>query len=238
MGCDIHMNVEVLESGEWRRLSTSTPQKRGDPEPSGDNRRARFEWEWGESLEADGALIPLWDWRSYDTFAMLANVRNGYGFAGVRTGGGFVPISEPRGIPDNASDEVKSESEQWGCDGHSHSWLLVEEVLDYDLDGQHTTVAGFVTLPEFKQWKESGEKLPPSWCGGISGAGVVHVSQDRMARLASSEEAQEEGITYAAPFEVEVSYRDRIAEGLLTMCQGLRDKYGDGSARLVFWFDN
>ena len=41
------------------------------------------------------------DPRSYNTFAMLANVRNGRGFAGVRTSTGFPVIHEPRGLPDD-----------------------------------------------------------------------------------------------------------------------------------------
>lgn len=41
------------------------------------------------------------DGRNYDTFAMLANVRNGRGFAGVKTGDGFPFIAEPRGLPDD-----------------------------------------------------------------------------------------------------------------------------------------
>jgi len=41
------------------------------------------------------------DIRSYDTFAMLANVRNGRGFAGVRTSTGFPVIHEPRGLPND-----------------------------------------------------------------------------------------------------------------------------------------
>ena len=41
------------------------------------------------------------DSRSYNTFAMLANVRNGTGFAGVRTSTGFPVIHEPRGLPDD-----------------------------------------------------------------------------------------------------------------------------------------
>ena len=39
------------------------------------------------------------DHRNYDTFAVLADVRNGYGFAGCDTGDGFEPISEPKGFP-------------------------------------------------------------------------------------------------------------------------------------------
>ena len=39
------------------------------------------------------------DPRSYNTFAMLANVRNGRGFAGIKTSDGFPYIHEPRGLP-------------------------------------------------------------------------------------------------------------------------------------------
>lgn len=41
------------------------------------------------------------DQRSYNTFAMLANVRNGYGFAGCRTSTGFPVIHERRGLPED-----------------------------------------------------------------------------------------------------------------------------------------
>ena len=41
------------------------------------------------------------DRRSYNTFAMLANVRNDYGFAGYRTSTGFPVIHEPRGLPED-----------------------------------------------------------------------------------------------------------------------------------------
>lgn len=39
------------------------------------------------------------DPRSYNTFAMLADVRNGRGFAGIKTSDGFPYIHEPRGLP-------------------------------------------------------------------------------------------------------------------------------------------
>ena len=37
--------------------------------------------------------------RHYQLFAVLAGVRNGFGFAGVPTGEAVMPISEPRGFP-------------------------------------------------------------------------------------------------------------------------------------------
>ena len=44
--------------------------------------------------------------RHYDVFAILADVRNGYGFAGVRTGSGFDPIAPGRGLPSDLSQGV------------------------------------------------------------------------------------------------------------------------------------
>ena len=39
---------------------------------------------WKNAGEIDGN-------RNYDLFAILANVRNGHGFAGIKTGGGIRP---------------------------------------------------------------------------------------------------------------------------------------------------
>ena len=47
--------------------------------------------------------------RNYDLFAMLANLRNGVGFAGRRRGEVLDPIDEPRGIPEDASPEYREE---------------------------------------------------------------------------------------------------------------------------------
>jgi len=44
--------------------------------------------------------------RNYDWFSVLANVRNGYGFAGIKTGEGFKVIAQPKGFPSNASREA------------------------------------------------------------------------------------------------------------------------------------
>lgn len=68
------------------------------------------------------------DPRSYNTFAMLANVRNGRGFAGTKTSDGFPFIHEPRGLPSDLKDstrmslvevDVRKDSlvAAWDCDG-------------------------------------------------------------------------------------------------------------------------
>ncbi len=67
--------------------------------------------------------------RNYNEFAILANVRNGRGFAGIKTGEGFNPIADPKGLPKDVSDDVASDSRAYGSDGHSHSWLTLKELI-------------------------------------------------------------------------------------------------------------
>ena len=57
--------------------------------------------------------------RFYMLFAKLANVRNNFGIQ---------PISEPRGIPDDASYLVKKSYESWKDDAHSASFITCEEI--------------------------------------------------------------------------------------------------------------
>lgn len=60
--------------------------------------------------------------RSYILFAMLADVRNGYG---------VTAIAEPRGVPEDASFEFKEEVEEWDSDAHTKSWLTFRELREY-----------------------------------------------------------------------------------------------------------
>lgn len=93
MGCDIHMCLEVRD---WEDA----------PNP------------WKAAILEDGC----WDWRNYDLFSWLANVRN---YDEER----ITPISEPRGLPPDVSPEVKRVFDDWAADNHSHSWLLLSEIL-------------------------------------------------------------------------------------------------------------
>ena len=125
----------------------------------------------------EGSFI---DNRNYDLFAILANVRNGFGFAGVTTGAGFVPMAEPRGVPEDASPEYRAEAEQWDGDGHSHSYFTVAEMLAYDWT-QTTKKTGLVSPTEFMHWKKDGE--PNGWCGDVSGPNVKKLTSEEMNAL-------------------------------------------------------
>ena len=122
---------------------------------------------------ADAAVV---DDRNYNLFAMMADVRNGHGFAGVRTGEGFAPIARPRGLPDDCCLDVMMAAERWAGNGHSHSWLTIAEIMSYDWS-QTTTLTGIVDLPQLARWKLLG--APEMWSGSISGPGIGVIDQQR-----------------------------------------------------------
>lgn len=65
---------------------------------------------------------PVGMWRSYATFAKMAGVRN--------WDEGPKPISEPKGLPKDVSFMTKFHSDKYGIDGHSHSWLAYDELIE------------------------------------------------------------------------------------------------------------
>jgi hypothetical protein len=107
MGCDIHSHVEKQkDDGTWLYITGAFPSDKNHKE-------------WYGEYSRNGPF----DWRSYGMFGFLADVRN-YS---------FVPfIAQPRGLPEGLSDQVKKEVEYWEGDGHSHSWLTVKELADFD----------------------------------------------------------------------------------------------------------
>ncbi len=103
MGCDIHMTVERLEGDGFDEDRRPLWQSMSPPKDEyGD-------YEWPED-------------RNYTVFAALADVRR-------RDTG--TPISKPRGIPEDASGRARRMHDEWSSDGHSHSWLLLSEVLPH-----------------------------------------------------------------------------------------------------------
>jgi hypothetical protein len=71
---------------------------------------------------SEGTTAPF-DWRSYGMYGFLAGVRN---YSAVP------PIAERRGLPSDASADVREGYEGWGSDAHSVSWLSVEELAAFD----------------------------------------------------------------------------------------------------------
>jgi len=218
MGCDIHLYVEKrAKNGKWVYASA---------------KKHRCNTSFGEQYGYD-----YWyDGRNYSLFSILANVRNGWGFAGVPTGEGFIPISEPRGLPSNVCSKIKTESDGWGGDGHSHSWLTLKELQDYDWKGHTTIHIGVVNEQEFKEYLENG--VPSGWAGGISGDGITTVTNDEMRDIISGVTPREPGKRYITSIKWPESYYSCTRDFVDRVIPNLA-KIGDPEdVRIVFWFDN
>lgn len=98
MGCDIHLVLEKKHADKWVGIDTY-------------NSHTQPKWLVAKGMS--GYSSPVVRERNYERFAALANVR------------GDGPA--PRGVPDDASDTSRLLIEQWGGDGHSHSWLPLAE---------------------------------------------------------------------------------------------------------------
>lgn len=57
--------------------------------------------------------------RWYSLFGKMAGVRDHT----------VEPISPPKGIPDDMNIITKMDYDNWGSDGHSHSWFNKEEII-------------------------------------------------------------------------------------------------------------
>lgn len=240
MGCDIHMFAEVKQKlangkSEWKTVGRVFKDEYHRPKEAttmsvyGENKLSES-YEWNEKL-----TMHPYSSRNYDVFAMLADVRNGYGFAGVDTGEGFIPISEPKGIPDDASDYYKLAVKEYGEDGHSHSYFTMEELDAYDWE-QTTVHRGWVGLEEYKVFKEKGR--PNSWSGGVSGGAVKHLTNKEMDEVIAGTFVVE-GNPYTQ-VEWTTTYRDSAQWFLKDMeaVRKLKKLKRVDDVRVVFYFDN
>ncbi len=112
MGCNIHCFAEIKDyrkghAGKWIRVhSYFTPTNLGQ-RPLGDKKGNQ-----------------LFDQRNYSVFGFLADVNN---YSECQ------PISKPKGLPHDISDDVKAEYNR--CyEPYSPSWLSATELKRFDYD--------------------------------------------------------------------------------------------------------
>ena len=77
------------------------------------------------------------EWRYYGQIDLNRNYAMFTYLAGVRPGRAgeddFEPISEPRGLPEDATFMTQYHANEiWGFDGHSHSWINADEIIEYE----------------------------------------------------------------------------------------------------------
>jgi hypothetical protein len=239
MGCDIHLYVEKRVNGAWESADKWSPNEYYSEE-GGNKEQVKYE-------------DAFYNNRNYKLFSVLADVRNGYGFAGIPTGEVITPICSPKELPKDCTDKVKLESEIWGCDGHSHSWLTVAELDSYDWD-KGIIIYGCLTQSQYAALK-NGEK-PNSWSGAISGPNVLLMSVTDYENLSEEEKNHPEKLFPRFrtnpfhdpnpnwPIEIyisaqwDTSLRDQCLDFLNQTMPKLRELGSPEDVRIVFWFDN
>lgn len=256
MGTDIHLYVEQEQKdGSWEMLTDidefsilryqsclADAKKRliGCPDtPDRHDERTDIRkyiqtiTNWLSQASKEHTPDFLYSDRNYVLFAALAGVRNGLGVAGVDTGDPLTPVDEPRGLPTDVSDEVAKEETEWGCDGHSHSYLYLQELLDYDWD-QPVVQRGVVSQIEFKRWEETGR--PRMWSGGVAGSNVHNISNEQMRERISAEQPCD---GYYTRIQWTQPLRELVRDFLPAIEKLKKLSGGDTTAvRIVFWFDN
>lgn len=153
-------------------------------------------------------LKPIPRDRSYDSFGVLFGVRNYVG---------AIPIAPERGLPNDISRKVKKESDEWDSDGHSHTWLSVADVKNYDWEQK--SIDGRVSTIDKMTGAEVGK------------ASYTYLQDDL-------EEQKRQGV-YLTHLERRAGEHlsPTWAEFLKEM-KILAENYGDDGVRVVVWFDN
>ncbi|MEI2465139.1 hypothetical protein [Niallia taxi] len=206
MGCDIHMFLEVRKY------------------PYQDEKRENGIWiskdKW--SIEPDHYLCPEDNYKKYrvDYDDLIYKGRNYYLFsvlANVRNYNSFDYISEPKGLPNDVSSEIKDESDHWGSDGHSHSYLTLRELLSYNWNKE--IIAHDLYGTEEKAKAELGDKIISSYPNGVFGFKVEYKESigETMLDFLETIESMKKHL-YSSDKEYWRVTEDDI--------------------RLVFWFDN
>jgi len=202
MGTDIHPAVEVRRNGIWRYHRPTTlcrwyAETWDDPDAVAAQNKRREEYiaDLAAKGEPSSRMVGwpvvklgdrrnLWDRckyklpeffgeRNYRVFALLGNVRNGSGFAGVYTHDPIESISSERGRPADISKEAEAKL----SNEHSDGWATLAELKAYDYR-QEIVEGGVISEDKYLEFLNHGRKRPDSWSGGISGSEIVTLTED------------------------------------------------------------
>lgn len=209
MGCDIHFFAERKYKTKWTR---SYPDGKTEEHQTEGWLKIgkKFKNTYFDVLEAISDYNEIvtdqpYRGRNYTLFAFLADVRNYWDVE---------PLAQPRGIPKDISDDLKEVIDDWGGDGHSHSWFTLKELLDADWN---QTITKSESLTKKQQMLFEKTHRPPE--------GIDWEGRDSMQEVEWSEYL----------FEQCEEFREAL-RGLRRYAEMEEIPYED--IRCVFFFDN
>lgn len=216
MGCDIHTHIEYK-----RNIYIGTDK----------NNNAKYEEKWicGDFFtpnayfgtaedEKEYNLVGFCNDRNYDLFSILADVRN-YGNMDY--------ISQPKGLPEDITEIVKKDADEWDLDGHSHSYLTLKELIDFHNKSLPLKHRGMISPQSQKELDEKGI-TPEMWCQCTNQEGWEFrewtEENNVLVPLIESlkERANEHSVIYGFLWEREPEEAYKLSDKI----------------RIVFWFDN
>lgn len=193
MGCDIHTFAEIRRDYDGK--STWHAVK----EPVFEDAYYRADAEIG--IRNTPYSSTPYKGRNYDLFALLAGVRNS-------SLDPITPISEPRGVPEDASKRWKKYVERWGSDLHSTSYFTVAE-LKAATEAFDQTIHddALISIGQYKAIRESGFTITPdTWWGGDNARKVTTDEADEM--LDRGDDVSSERISVS--YRWETPMRERV----------------------------
>jgi len=192
--------------------------------------------------------------RHYQLFAVLADVRNGYGFAGCPTGQPITPISPPRGLPTDFEhidyehklpwSTASTEDQKWWArfderkpgdpidywmGDHSHSWLSATEMLEWFKFAPPVIKTGIISREIYNKW--DNKSAPEAYCGGIHGSDVVLTTVDNLASGNSPRNWTHIQVQWEEHLRLTLAY-------FFDEVQRLVNLHHPAEIRLVFGFDS
>lgn len=197
MGTDITLYAEINNDGQWQPI----------PEPSITH--------WSE-----GKVVPIepisWG-RPYELFTVLAGAAT-YKVRTVHTK--IHTIAEPRGFPENMNTFYQKafDDEKLDCCNFCHSWLLVQEIIDFDWDNQFIIHEAYVERENTHLFNK-GNNFPHDT---FPENGILAYKQQKDRELSL--------VCWRESYREFVEYSEWLIEELI--------KLGDPQkVRVIFWFD-
>ena len=170
--------------------------------------------------------------RNYELFAILAGVRR-------FTNDGFQPISPCKGLPDDLSPAVREVAgASDGLWGHNHTWLTLQELLDYPWSETKRTVRIHVDAEGFRQFRDQGNPAHAHFFCATSQQEPnkpLFISNNEMERLIKENQDTRGKFTEVVFEESVAPYCHYLVSETLPLLRLLGEPE---NIRIVLWFDS